>query len=280
MKLKMMTKKRNNLTFPLFVMVVLLTIASGCTNDDVAVLTTLTVTEIKEGTAKSGGNITSDGGVTIIERGVCWSTNPNPTISDNKTTDGGGVGEFVSSITGLSPNTTYYLRAYAANSNGTSYGNEISFNSGPTIGSIYAGGIVFYLDGEGHGLVCAENDYTSSLVWGCNGTTIGGTSTAFNTGAANTNAIVAGCSETGAANICYNLTLNNYSDWYLPSIDELNIMNTNLNLHGLGNFDGGDSYWSSSEQDNNYSWMFTFGADHMGCGDKSYTLKVRPIRAF
>ena len=87
------------------------------------------VTSITKNTAKSGGNITSDGGATVTARGVCWSTNETPTIADNKTTDGSGTGEFSSNLSGLTPGTTYYVRAYATNSNGTGYGNAISFKT-------------------------------------------------------------------------------------------------------------------------------------------------------
>jgi len=95
------------------------------------VLTTTSASTITSTTASSGGNVSSDGGATITARGVCWSTNAsaNPTISDNKTTDGTGTGIFTSSLTGLNPSTTYYVRAYATNSVGTSYGNEISFTT-------------------------------------------------------------------------------------------------------------------------------------------------------
>ncbi|MCA0447318.1 MAG: hypothetical protein LCH54_13925 [Bacteroidetes bacterium] len=76
----------------------------------------------------SGGNITSDGGASVTSRGVCWSTNQNPDIFlPTKTINGTGTGAFTSSITGLSPNTTYYVRAYATNSSGTGYGEEIRF---------------------------------------------------------------------------------------------------------------------------------------------------------
>lgn len=81
-------------------------------------------------TASGGGNISSDGGAPIIEKGVCWSTNINPTVTDNKTINGTGTGSFTSDIIGLSENrTTYYVRAYATNIAGTAYGNEISFIS-------------------------------------------------------------------------------------------------------------------------------------------------------
>ncbi|ALM06417.1 hypothetical protein SB49_00260 [Sediminicola sp. YIK13] len=93
------------------------------------VVTTATIAELTENSALSGGEITNDGGATIISRGVVWSTSDNPTISDNKTTDGTGHGSFTSAISGLNSNTTYYVRAYAINSEGTAYGNVIVFST-------------------------------------------------------------------------------------------------------------------------------------------------------
>jgi uncharacterized protein (TIGR02145 family) len=80
-------------------------------------------------TASSGGNITYNGGSNITARGVVWNTTGIPTITDNKTTDGFGTGLFFSNMTDLSPNTTYYVRAYATNSIGTEYGNQQTFNT-------------------------------------------------------------------------------------------------------------------------------------------------------
>ncbi|GAL86130.1 hypothetical protein MYP_3359 [Sporocytophaga myxococcoides] len=80
------------------------------------------------------GNITDDGGNIIISRGFCWSTSPDPTINDNKTTVGAGLGSFSSLLENLTPNVTYYLRAYATNGIGTSYGNEISFSTATNTG--------------------------------------------------------------------------------------------------------------------------------------------------
>ena len=80
-------------------------------------------------TASSGGDVTSDGGLSVSARGVCWSTSPNPTISDSYTEDGNGIGSYTSLITGLTGETTYYVRAYAINSVGTGYGSEISFTT-------------------------------------------------------------------------------------------------------------------------------------------------------
>jgi parallel beta-helix repeat protein len=80
-------------------------------------------------TATSGGNVTGDGGASVTARGVCWSTSPNPTTANSKTTNGTGTGTFTSSLTGLTTNTLYYVRAYATNSAGTGYGTQISFTT-------------------------------------------------------------------------------------------------------------------------------------------------------
>ena len=96
-------------------------------------LNTTEVTSVDQKTAISGGNIVSDGGAAISARGVCWSLNPNPVSTGSHTTNGSGTGVFVSSISGLAANTTYYLRAYASNKAGTSYGNEIVFKTNPPI---------------------------------------------------------------------------------------------------------------------------------------------------
>jgi uncharacterized protein (TIGR02145 family) len=94
------------------------------------VLSTISITEIKSNTALSGGNISSDGGSPVTSRGVVWSIYPNPSVSlSTKTIDGSGVGFFTSNMTNLVPNTVYYVRAYASNGVGTSYGNEVTFTT-------------------------------------------------------------------------------------------------------------------------------------------------------
>ena len=90
---------------------------------------TSNITNIKVSSATCGGNVTSDGNVTVTARGVCWSTNPNPTINDNNTNNGSGTGNFTSNLTNLTENTTYYVRAYATNEKGTAYGEEKSFKT-------------------------------------------------------------------------------------------------------------------------------------------------------
>ena len=98
-------------------------------------LVTKDVEDITSSSAVSGGQISNDGGATITVRGVCWSTSQNPTIEDNCTNDGSGTGEFTSSITGLNPDTEYFVRAYATNEQGTGYGEEKNFTTDSESGS-------------------------------------------------------------------------------------------------------------------------------------------------
>lgn len=84
---------------------------------------TKSVCNVTETSAKVVGQVSADGGAEVTARGVCWSTNQNPTIEDNKTTDGAGLGSYTSNLTNLESNTTYYVRAYATNEAGTAYGS-------------------------------------------------------------------------------------------------------------------------------------------------------------
>jgi hypothetical protein len=96
---------------------------------DVPNVTTAPVYSITYTSAVSGGNVTADGGASVTARGVCWSTLPNPTLLDNFTVDGSGLGIYSSLMASLLPSTTYYVRAYATNLAGTGYGNELSFTT-------------------------------------------------------------------------------------------------------------------------------------------------------
>lgn len=108
---------------------ILLVILFGCKKEELPELSTTEISEITAESAVSGGNITSDGGADIIARGVCWSENENPTLSDHVTRDGNGSGSFTSEISGIKPAVKYYIRAYATNSVGTQYGQSLSFLS-------------------------------------------------------------------------------------------------------------------------------------------------------
>jgi hypothetical protein len=97
----------------------------------VPVIKTDTVTNIYSTTALSGGIISDEGGAPVTARGICWNTTTDPTIADSKTTNGNGRGQFTGTMTGLSPATNYFVRAYASNSVGTAYGLSRSFTTGP-----------------------------------------------------------------------------------------------------------------------------------------------------
>jgi hypothetical protein len=98
-------------------------------NNSLPSLSTQSIDSITSSTASSGGTILDEGGTPVTQRGVVWSTSQGPTITDNSSSDGAGSGSFVSNLTGLLESTTYYVRAYATNSHGTSYGNELSFTT-------------------------------------------------------------------------------------------------------------------------------------------------------
>jgi uncharacterized protein (TIGR02145 family) len=116
---------------------------NGCKEkSDPPTLTTAAISDITVTGAKSGGNVTSDGGADVTARGVCWGTSAKPTITGSKTTDGTGTGSFVSTIAGLTANTLYYVRAYATNSEGTSYGNEVSFTTSQIVGATLTTAVV------------------------------------------------------------------------------------------------------------------------------------------
>lgn len=140
-------------------------------------VTSSDATNITEASATSGGNVTSDGGATVTERGICWSTSQNPTINDAHVSNGNGIGGFTADMTGLNSNTTYYMRAYAINLVGIQYGDEKSFttlalievSANPSEGGRVEGGGT-YLQGVETCTVTAEaNDGYAFINWTENG---------------------------------------------------------------------------------------------------------------
>ena len=149
-----------------------------------------------------------------------------------------------------------------------------------------AGGLIFYVKEGGYSdgwmyLEAAPSDQSASTEWGCEGVSIpGADGTAVGTGEQNTIDIEAECTTDGtAADICANLSLGGYSDWFLPSKDELNLMYTNLKVAGFGGFNG-NYYWSSSEYSATYAWRQYFGCGTSDDGTKDYDRWVRAVRAF
>ena len=113
-----------------FCIILIIAIFSSCEDKPTPpVITTTTVSDIATNSAVSGGSITSTGGADIVSKGICWNISDNPTIDNNQTNETGGTLSFSCTMLQLLPSTTYYVRAYATNSAGTSYGNSISFKT-------------------------------------------------------------------------------------------------------------------------------------------------------
>lgn len=251
--------------------------------------------------ATASGDVTTDGGCIITERGfVLSSTNTNPTIGGSgvvKVIDTGTTGPFSEFLSGLTGGTTYYVNSYAINSTGTSYGTTASFTTTfgcPAIGSSLNGGIVAYLfvpgdagyvSGECHGIITTSTDYTTDPWWGSSYIDTGATSEAIGSGTANTSTIVTaqGTFENYAARTCYELSSGGYTDWVLPSKNELSRVLFGLWSSG-STFSSDLYYWTSSELDSTYASAIKYisaGSYFIIAGiDKSEVKIVRPIRYF
>jgi len=149
-----------------------------------------------------------------------------------------------------------------------------------SIGDIYAGGIIFYLDASGcHGLVCATTDQSTSIYWyNLSYTNTTAFASSVGGGDGNTSMIVYN-QGTGsyAAKLCYDLSLNGYSDWYLPSKYELNLMY--LQKASIGGF-ATDYYWSSTEYSNSNAWILRLSNGAQSDANKFNSKGVRAVRAF
>jgi hypothetical protein len=153
-------------------------------------------------------------------------------------------------------------------------------DGGGKVAYILQSGDPGYIAGEIHGLIAAPDDQSSEIEWGCYGTGIAGADgTGIGAGNPNTIDILNGCSTAGiAARLCSELILGGYSDWYLPSKNELNRLY--LNRMVIGGFDLSADYWSSSEFDNNSAWYQYFGSGFQNGTQKNFNWNVRAIRAF
>lgn len=193
-------------------------------------------------------------------------------------------------ITGLSLGTIYHYRIRAENELGVTYTPDCTFMASYTIGALYEGGYIFYIDPSGyHGLIAARDDMTEYVggeyvltTWN-NGTfvTTNATNTVIGSGQSNTNLIVsAQGSGYYAAKLCLNYDRYGFDDWFLPSKDELFLIYQLRDKIPSLNFNF--SYWSSTEYDNDEAWYQQFkGTDPQKHGTKAYpNLRIRPVRAF
>ena len=193
-------------------------------------------------------NVSSDGGLTVTTRGLCWGTAPNPTIANNHTNDGSGTGYFTSVMSGLDSNTTYYVRSYATNSAGTSYSNQFVINSE----------FFDYLNlprMEFNGCNYAiYPDLGSRMSW------------------------------SDANSACENLTFAGFDDWELPTLDEL--IQMYVNRESIGGFvttyvsDITETgYWSfTASGSHHFMVLFYNGQSYVNYGQYAKPYRVRPIR--
>lgn len=261
---------------------------SFTTQNGVVNLSTTAITHIAGNSASTGANITDNGGTPIITRGVCWSTNLNPTVQlSTKTIDGTGEGTYISNLANLVLGSTYYVRSYATNAVGTTYGNEIKYVFGGVSYS-YLGGFVFYVDGTGlHGLVCSTSDEGNGYAWSWYNYSpgynlsyplIGATGTTVGTGRSNTDIMLKYSYE--AAVKCN--AKSPVGTWYLPSKDELNLIYNNLKKTGVMTFTS-SVYWSSSEVEGGSAISIDFSTGLQSSPQKMLKSNghyVRAIRSF
>lgn len=266
--------------------------------------------------ATVGGSVISNGGSVVLAKGLCYSTSPNPNITDYVTPTDTGNGTMSYFINYLDTNTTYYVRAYAQNQNGIGYGSQQSFTTKTTVevGDTFGGGIVAYLldgddvgyvNGEQHGIIisqfdyygtavpfgyCASNSYSGYPLIQSNPLIIDSTKTsnALLSGHRNTRAIMNACSYPyNIISLIDSYSVNGYSDWVVPSYHDLlygvvpNRVKINLSL--ASNQQLSSHYWCSSVIGNTAKTVtlyITNGTTTSSYTPLSSTATVRPVRYF
>lgn len=251
------------------------------------------VVEILSNKAKFSGAITSGTGeTTVTNKGFCVSTSPNPTISNSTLfpVSGTTLGEFTIDATNLVKNTIYYVRSYGySNSSNVVYSSEVSFRTSGYVGA--SGGYVFYDKGfVSNGwryMEASPTDLTyngSTLIkWGCSGTNVFQTLSTVGSGLENTNRILLNCADANcAARICDNYTVNGISDWFLPSRDEIYLMDASLDSFVQLGDSVNQTHWSSSEYNSTTALLvntfYSFGPA-FGIAKTNNNL-VRAVRRF
>ena len=231
--------------------------------------------------------------VSTSVNGFLLATSPEPTLENAIHIPAGTpLNDSIITSVSVDPSTpAYYLRAYAFVNDVMHYGNEVSFTTGHAIGQSFGGGSVAYLLKSGdpgydatteHGLIIANEFFGSNILWGCDTIYVSGAIGAgIGTGAANTASILATCEipDASAAALCNDYVSDGFTDWFLPSFDELNAIDSNFDI--LQDLEGGH-YWSSTHSpDTLKAWAFHLWSNEVEepfpSGEYKKTLERRAI---
>jgi hypothetical protein len=233
----------------------------------------------------------------IVDMGICYNTTGYPNTGDSRQSIvSGGLDTvlYEGDIAPFSENTVYYVRSFVTTAEGTVYSPERIFDSGYAIGSSHAGGLVYYNDGSGGGMVAASVDQdagagTPWIAGGSAANTYNSNAISEVDGLANSLAIVAQAGHTSsAAQLALDYSAGSFADWYLPAKFELTAMIYNLTQYGLSTEFVGSNYWSSTGDrtalyGDQFAW-YVYGTDTgyplYDYWGKTASFKVRAISSF
>ena len=242
------------------------------------------ITSVASMSADLYANILDTGYASITAKGFCYGTSPQPTTANTTIPEGPGYefGYFSDFVNTLTVNTTYYFRAYATNNAGTSYSNEESLLTAYHIGEGLGGGRIFYVDNTHlHGLIASTADQDNGAHWNNTSNPFSFISAFnFDNGAPNTTNIISATGSYGnAAGICRAYTGGGYTDWYLPSVNELGLLSQQHFI--IGGFLA-TQYWSSTATttDNSFAYVIDMNSGGYDVRLKSEQFPIRAIRGF
>lgn len=245
--------------------------SNGNSTDTLAIVKTLPITSIGMDSAVTGAEVTLIRNSSLQSAGLCWSTSPLPTINDKKSVHAVVNGVFQATVNRILPRTIYYVRAYAINNAGVSYGEQRIFATDSVImGSYMRGGklaYVFkpgdngYVDGEFHGLIVNLRSFVRISWNGEIDSVTNANDSVLLSGYSNTEKIVSVLGQGEyAAKRCWDYSYDGYNDWFLPSLEEALKVSTLMKA---------DQFWTSTEVDAKHAY-------HVRNGKKTVVLKTSP----